>query len=150
MLKNPLCVKDRRFLYPIGTSGTTREKSPAVTSPSPPEEKPPTVTDPYTELRFLTTLVRGFKYISVSYARLLISGTPLFYAMFLASHSFRFFFDFSNYQTGDTVMSRQDYCFYFSLGFFCAPSATDLQEWPSLSHIFWFRLFLVARKHAAR
>ncbi len=26
MLNNPLCVKDGRFLYPIGTRGTTREK----------------------------------------------------------------------------------------------------------------------------
>jgi hypothetical protein len=26
MLNNPLCVKEGRFLYPIGTRGTTREK----------------------------------------------------------------------------------------------------------------------------
>jgi hypothetical protein len=26
MLNNPLWVKDGRFLYPIGTRGTTREK----------------------------------------------------------------------------------------------------------------------------
>jgi hypothetical protein len=44
------------------------------------------------------------------------------YAMFRASHSFRFFFNFSNYQTGDKVMSRQD-CnvFIFPLVSFARP-----------------------------
>jgi hypothetical protein len=51
--------------------------------------------------------------------------------MFRASHSFRFFFNFSNYQTGDTIMLRQDcnvfifplvsfYCYHTFFGFVCS------------------------------
>jgi hypothetical protein len=42
--------------------------------------------------------------------------------MFRASHPFRFFLYFSNYQTGDTVMLRQDYnVFIFPLVSFARP-----------------------------
>jgi hypothetical protein len=43
MLNNPLCVKDGRFLYPIGTRGTTREKKSRRDQS---HEEKTTVTDP--------------------------------------------------------------------------------------------------------